>query len=251
MATSIARRSSGSAPGTLAPWAMLALRTVSFLAFQVIIAVVLGVAGSASPWAASAAWWPVTATLTNVVCIVLLRGLLHGEGKRYRDLWRVDRGTLGSDLLLVLAWLVVSAPLVLLPNYGLGTWLFGDAAVPAGLFFQPLPPLVAYGCLVLFPLTIAMAELPTYFGYAMPRLAARMRAPWLAVVAASSALAIQHAALPLRFDAPFIVWRLLMYAPFAFFIGAVLRWRPRLLPYMMVVHGLLDLSAAYLVVAAS
>jgi hypothetical protein len=33
-----------------------------------------------------------------------------------------------------------------------------------------------------------------------------------------------------------------MMLPFAIFAAALLRWRPRLLPYMMVVHGLLDLT---------
>ena len=36
--------------------------------------------------------------------------------------------------------------------------------------------------------------------------------------------------------------RLLMLFPFALMAALILRWRPRLLPYMMVVHGLLDMS---------
>ncbi len=54
-----------------------------------------------------------------------------------------------------------------------------------------------------------------------------------------------------RVDAAFVLWRLLMFMPFAFLLGAALHWRARLLPYLMVVHGLLDLQAAWMVLAAS
>jgi len=31
-----------------------------------------------------------------------------------------------------------------------------------------------------------------------------------------------------------------MFLPFAFLVGLVLKWRPRLLPYLAVVHVLID-----------
>ena len=75
--------------------------------------------------------------------------------------------------------------------------------------------------------------------------------PILAVAVAAFFLGAQHIGLPLRFDGAFVLWRLLMFMPFAFLLGGALRWRPRLLPYLMVVHGLLDLQAAWMVLAAS
>jgi hypothetical protein len=33
-----------------------------------------------------------------------------------------------------------------------------------------------------------------------------------------------------------------MFAPLALYLGAILRWRPRLFPYMMVGHALTDLG---------
>jgi hypothetical protein len=35
-----------------------------------------------------------------------------------------------------------------------------------------------------------------------------------------------------------------MYIPFAFATGLVLHWRPRLLPYMAVIHTLMDMAFA-------
>lgn len=57
-------------------------------------------------------------------------------------------------------------------------------------------------------------------------------------------LGFQHLALPLVFDARFITWRALMFVPFAVLVGLVLRWRPRLLPYLAIVHVLMDMSFA-------
>jgi len=238
-------------PTSSAAVPMVLVRSVGFVTFQAIIAGLYALSGTAAAWSASAAWWPVTATLTNVLCLVLLRSLLHREGRRYRDFWHVERLTARNDVLAVLGLLVVSVPLVLLPNFGVALWLFGDAQAPAALFFGALPRWAALASLVAFPITVAMAELPTYFGYAMPRLAARWGRPTLAVVVAAFFLGAQHAGLPLRFDGAFVLWRLLMFMPFAFLLGAALHRRPRLLPYLMVVHGLLDLQAAWMVLAVS
>lgn len=46
--------------------------------------------------------------------------------------------------------------------------------------------------------------------------------------------------LPLLPDARFIAWRLLMFVPFALWIGFVADRRPTALPYLMLGHALLD-----------
>ena len=55
-------------------------------------------------------------------------------------------------------------------------------------------------------------------------------------------LAAQHCFLPLILDGRFLLWRLGMYLPFALFAGLMLKLRPSLLPYMVIVHGLIDIS---------
>ena len=42
-----------------------------------------------------------------------------------------------------------------------------------------------------------------------------------------------------------------MFIPFSLLVSVVLRWRPQLLPYMVVVHMLMDASVIYFVLAAS
>ena len=52
------------------------------------------------------------------------------------------------------------------------------------------------------------------------------------------------------FDVRFIAW-FFMFLPLAFLFAAAVQRRRSVLPYLMVVHGLLDTGAAYLVLEAS
>lgn len=232
------------------PWMMLFARTLLFLGWQTIIAVIYLLLGSNSAWTAAAAWWPLTATLTNIVCLLMLSKLLQRERRRYRDLLRIQRDTLKGDLLILFGALLISGPISFLPNPISAQWLFGSAEAAQALFIQPLPLIAAVILMVVFPITTGLAELPTYFGYVQPRLAPQIGRV-AAVVVTGLMLAFQHATLPLLFDARFIAWRLIMFVPFALFMAALLRWRPQLLPYTVVVHMLMDASVMYFVLAAS
>jgi hypothetical protein len=64
-------------------------------------------------------------------------------------------------------------------------------------------------------------------------------------------LGLQHIAVPLLFDARYILWRGLMFIPFAFFAAIVLHWRPRLLPYMVIAHVLMDMSFVAMLLSAA
>jgi hypothetical protein len=231
-------------PSTRWPWIMLPARTILFVVFQALFAAGFMLGGSSSAWEDSADWWPITATLANLACIALLMGLFNGEGKRYRDMLRFQRQTLKGDLLVMLGMVILFGPVAFLPNILLSTWLFGDAQVPNALFIRPLPMWAGVMSLAIWPITHGLAELPTYFGYCMPRLEGQTGRAWLAVALASGFLALQHVALPLLFDGRFILWRSLMFLPFALMVGILLHWRPRLLPYMVIVHMLIDAATA-------
>jgi len=56
-------------------------------------------------------------------------------------------------------------------------------------------------------------------------------------------LAAQHITLPLILDGRFILWRLVMYLPFALYLGMVMQWKPGLLNFFMFFHAQMDLSA--------
>ena len=224
------------------PWLMLISRSVLFILFQVLIALALVASGTASAWNESARWWTFMATLTNLVSVFLLVRLFRAEGKRYFDVIKFSRATLKTDLLWFLGFSSIGLPIASAPMIALGTAIFGDRMTPIYMLFHPLP-MWALLLSLLFPLTIAFAELPTYFAYVMPRLESQLKNGWVAWLIASFFLGAQHMFLPLILDGRFMLWRLGMYMPFALFAGLLLKLRPTLLPYYMIVHALVDLSA--------
>ena len=230
------------ASATSRPWLMLVARSVLFLIFQFLIALTLAAAGADSAWKESARWWTFLPILANIVTIYLLVRLFRAEGKRYLDIIKFSRSTFKTDLLWFIGSSIIGMPIAAAPMNILGTAIFGDPMVPIDMMFIPLP---AWALVVslLFPLTIAFAELPAYFGYTMPRLAVQLKNGWAAWLIASFFLGAQHMFLPLIFDGRFMLWRLLMYLPFALFAGLMLKLRPTLLPYYMIVHALVDVSA--------
>lgn len=247
----IQKRASDQLIGWVPTLGMLVARGILFVAFQATFAFIFYAWGNPDSWDASAVWWMLAATLANIVCIVLLVELFQQEGMRYREILRVDRAHIGRDLLITLGVFVVTIPIAWLPSIAAGTVLFGDAAKPLDLLIRPVAFWGAILLLFLFPITQGLAELPTYFGYVTPRLGVLSGKPWLALVTASFFLAAQHCALPLLFDGRFIAWRLLMFLPFALFVGLALKWRPQLMPYLVVGHMLIDLPVAWMVLSAS
>jgi hypothetical protein len=230
--------------------AMLMLRPVLAVVLQALLASLLFVSGSIDAWRDAADWWLATFALVSVVNLVLLRWLLHREGGRLRDLYRPS-----SDRLADLKWvglaLLVAGPIAFLPNLALGALLWGSAEVGSDLSFRSLPVLAAAALVVAFPIIHALAELPTYFGYVMPRLAVIIGSRWQALLIAAVVLSLQHVALPLLFDWRYAVWRALMFLPFALWIGFVVLRRPTSMPYLVAGHALMDASLPILVLLAS
>lgn len=229
----------------------LLLRAFLFAAVQALIALIYFINRAPDPWQASTAWWTVAAAAANLITLGVLIVFLRVEGGCYGEMVALDRQHLGKDLLAVLGLLVLAGPISIAPNYFAAQALFGSLEAANAMMILPLPLWAAIIGLVVFPATIAFAELPLYFGYLMPRIEAHGAPKWLAVLIPAFFLGAQHCALPLIFDWRFALWRFIMFLPFALLLGIALRWRPRLLPYLMVIHALLDLSAGWVVFSMS
>lgn len=223
------------------PWLMLVSRSALFLLFQLLIALILSLAGKSNAWNVSARYWTFLAFLTNFVSLYLLIRVYKAEGKRFWDILRFSRETWKKDLLWFIGLSIIGMPIAAAPREPLAALMFGDPMIATKLLFQPLPTW-AFVLSFLFPLTIWFAELPTYFGYVMPRLEAQLKNGWAAWFIASFFLAAQHMFLPLILNGGYMFWRFGMFLPFALFTGLVLKFRPALLPYFVIVHTLLDVS---------
>lgn len=228
------------------PWLMLLSRSILFLIAQALIAFFLALTGKDSVWSEAARWWIFLPVFANLVSIALLYFAFRTEGERYLDIFRFSRETVKTDLLWLFGSSLIGLPVAALPMNILGSVIFGDPMIPIHMLFRPIPNWALVVGL-LFPLTIGLAELPTYFGYAMPRLFENQRSQpvlgWFAWLIAVLFLSIQHCFLPFIPDWGFILWRGLMYLPFAIYAGLMLKLRPGLMPYFAIVHALMDVSA--------
>lgn len=222
------------------PWLMLFSRSILFIIAQALIALIFALMGTNAAWSEAARWWIFFPIFANLCSIGLLVLVFRVEGKRYLDILRFSRQTLKTDLLWFFGSGLIGLPIAAAPMYILGTAIFGDRMIPIYMLFRPIPNwALVIG--LLFPITIAFAELPTYFGYSMPRLF-NGKYGWLAYFIASVFLSLQHCFLPLITDWGFITWRALMYLPFAMYAGLMIKLRPNLLPYFAIVHALMDIS---------
>ena len=231
---------------TASTWMMLFSRIILFVLFQVGFFALFSLLGISDPWMTAAAYWPFVMILSNAVCAVLLSVLLKREGSRFKYFFAIDKKTWVKDAFSALGLFAVIGALGFLPSPLLGNWFFGDVMIGNRLFIQPLPQWAAVVTLVLFPLSMPFGELTTYFGYVMPRLELSTKNRALAIILPALMLSLQHAALPLLFDLGglFLLWRALVFLPFAFALAFVIRWRPRLFPYFLIGHFLIDLGTA-------
>ncbi|MFO7668796.1 MAG: hypothetical protein R6W31_03975 [Bacteroidales bacterium] len=216
------------------PLVLLPSRLILFLVFQVIIALLAG------SFVESQKYWLLSASATNIVSILILVILFKSEGKNFFQMFRFNRARFIKDIPLFLGLTVLCGPVVFLPNYFLSIWLWGDVSIPFNMMFQPINLPLVYILLFVFPVTIAFAELATYFVYIMPRLREHFSKKWISVALPVLFLSIQHCTLPFIPDFSFIAYRGFMYLPFACVIGIALYFRPTLFPYFAVLHGILD-----------
>ncbi len=225
---------------------MLFSRITLFVAFQLCFYALFLMLGMIDPWMMAAAYWPFVMILTNVVCTILLSSLLRREGSRFRDFFAINKDTFLKDLLLSIGLFCVVGVLGFLPSPLLGNLFFGDAMIGNRLFFQPLPQWAAVVSFILFPLSMPFGELTTYFGYVMPRLELSTKSKNCAMILPALMLSLQHAALPLLFNlgGMFLLWRSLVFLPFAFSLAIIIRWRPRLFPFFLIGHFLIDIGTA-------
>lgn len=230
---------------------MLPMRIVLAVTFQALFAVGYLVAGSDSPWQSASELWLASFALAEFCNLWLLARLARAEGIRLVDLYNPRRASRTSDLKWTGLAVVIAAPLALFPTALLAQALWSDPNIGQEMLFHPVWVPAAWVMLIVFPVIHALTELPTYYGYVLPRLEALTSRVTMPLVLTASTLSLQHAVLPLLFDTRYLLWRALMFLPLAFWFGWVVQRRPTTLPYLAAAHGLLDISLPIFVLTAS
>ena len=166
---------------------------------------------SPTPWHDAEPWLPVYGTLIDAGCLALLWRLTRREGIRLFDLVGFERTRLVRDALLGLALIPANLVFILAGTYAAGWLLYGSFTPP--YLSGPLPlPAALYGVLV-WPFIWGLTEQMTYNGYLVPRFQVLCRSTGLAIAIVAFAWSLQHAFMPLTFDARFMAFRLLSPVP--------------------------------------
>jgi len=232
-------------------WFMLVLRSALSFALLLLLSAVYRLAGSDSPVSDSAAWWLWFVTAANIACLAWMVRFGRQEGLRLRDIYFASRATWKGDLAWFLLAGIVSAAVAMPPGTLLAQALWGDANFPTNLLFRPLPLWAIYPLFLLMPTTQALAELPTYWGYVAPRLRAAGINRWLVIGIIGFWLSIQHMFFSFQPDWRYNLWLAVKFLPFALWTGFVIDRRPTTLPYLMVLHFLLDATLPLLTLMVS
>ena len=219
------------------PALMLFARAFLAVVAQALVAVVLMLRSSPTPWRDAAAWLPVYGTLIDAGCLLLLWRLTRREGIALFDLVGFQRTRLVNDVLFGLALVPASLVFIFAGVYVAGWLVYGTLEPP--YLYEALPlPAALYGLLV-WPFIWGLTEQMTYNGYLGTRFQILCRSTVLAVVIVGFAWSFQHVLMPLLFDAKFMTFRLVSAVPNSVFqVVLYLRVR-RLIPFA-VAHALMD-----------
>ncbi|HEX3275139.1 MAG TPA: CPBP family glutamic-type intramembrane protease [Gemmatimonadales bacterium] len=219
------------------PALMLFARSACAIGAQALVAAIMAVRSSATPWHDAEPWLPVYGTLIDLGCLLLLWRLTRREGIRLLDLVGFRRARLSRDVLLGLAIIPASLVFIFGGLYATGWLVYGTLTPP--YLFAPLPlPAALYGVLV-WPLTLGLTEQMTYNGYLLSRFEVLSRSTGLAIVVVAFAWSFQHAFMPLTFDWTFMAFRLLSSIPNSVFMALVYLRLRRLVP-LALAHSLMD-----------
>ncbi|HZW02295.1 MAG TPA: CPBP family intramembrane glutamic endopeptidase [Anaerolineaceae bacterium] len=227
------------------PFLMVMARSVFILLAQGITLLILRQLNVQNPTVALRNWFTVYGTLADLGCLGLLIWLTRREGIRLFDLLSFDKTRLKKDILLGLGVFTVVFPvtvfgfgrLAMLVAYGNLTPEF-----PEFTFIRTLPLLaVLYSRILWWPIWSATEEM-TYDGYALPRLVAITKSPWLSIAIVSFFFSLQHSFLSLA-DFQYGLYMFLLFVPLTVALGLIYLRVRRLLP-LIIGHWLMDLTNA-------
>lgn len=229
-------------------WIALSMRTGFFLLFGLFMILLFQVFGVKEAMKEAEKWWPFQAIFTNVVSFIVLKHLLKKEGKSFHTILQFKKEKLGKDFLKGLLYLLISFPFAALGLYGFSFLILGDFQPPTNMM-QAIPLGAALIALILFPISNALVELPTYYGYAFPRIEKKWGIA-LAMILPALFLAIQHGPLPIVLESSYIAWRLLAFVPLAFIVAFIFHKTRNITP-LIIAHFVMDFQMIVYVLLAS
>jgi hypothetical protein len=190
-------------------------------------------------------WWSIICTVCNIITIVVLIIIFKSEGTNYKKLIGYQKGqdNLKFTMLIVVLMLILGMG----GMYGFGFMIYGYVPVT---MVQPIPVWLSSTNLILLPLTVAFAELPLYFGYALNGIKKVTGNKIISIAYPMFFYALQHSFIPLLYDWKHILFRFLSFLPLMILLG-IIYFRKRKLQPLMIGHAILDLATGVQILMTS
>jgi len=231
---------------------LLAYRTIVMVLFQALVGTFAGAAFPEFDDGTRAKWWPLNVLVANAWTLAALSYALHGERdgrtpeKTVVSLWALPKPHKWLKLATKprnIVWLALMASVLYVTTGNrwwpeiLQSWFGGISLVT----FSKLPQTVIAICGVLVPISTALADFPTYYGFVLPRLMKhypRKEDWWRPILVVAVWHAIQHISAPFQWSLPYMVYRFLAFFPMTVVVALCLSRQPRLMPFAMAMQAI-------------
>jgi hypothetical protein len=233
----IERRRATGVLGWCGPMAMLFARAAFAVVAQGLVAGIVAMRGSTTPWKDAEPWLPVYGTVIDAGCLALLWWLTRREGIRLWSLVGFEPARFARDVWLGIALIPIALLLIFSGTAAAGWIVYGTRTQPLFLGNLPLPAAL-YGVIV-WPFIWGLTEQMTYNGYLLSRFQVLFRRTSVAVAVVAFVWSMQHSFMPLTFDSKYMAFRLLAPVPYSVFEALLYLRLRRVVPFA-VAHALMD-----------
>jgi membrane protease YdiL (CAAX protease family) len=225
-------------------------RSALMFVAQGLVAAILALQGSRTPWLSAGTWWTIYGTIVDLGCLLLMWHFLRREGITLRNLIGPVRWRYGRDLFVGIGFFLLVFPLFVGGGLLSAVMFYGTAQVtayPGILGGRVLPIWAVIYSLSLWWIIWSPTEEMTYQAYVLPRFQALSGRAWIAVVVVSFWWTAQHCFLPFIPDLRLALWRFFAFLPGVIAL-ALIYLRTRRLAPLILAHWLMDISAAVMTI---
>lgn len=230
----------------IGPLLLVAARSVLWLTFQCLLALILLALHRPAPFRTAGNWWIIYGTLVDICCLLGMWHFTRREGIRLRDLIGPIHMRGGRDLFFGLGLLAFIFPFFWVGGRLAQVLLYGSVAkAPIAYLLQAhtLPLWATLYSLTAWWIIQSATEEMTYQGYVLPRLQALTGRTWIAVSIVGFWWTAHHCMVPFVPDWRYLLYRFLAFLPGVMVIMLIYLRVCRLAPFI-IAHWPMDLMVA-------
>lgn len=189
-------------------------------------------------------WWSYTATIVNILTVLLLIAAAKHRGQTYAELINYRKGTTSVRSIVLISLLILSVGMT--GMYLAGFICYGVIPYGAPMMIEPVPKALALINIPLLPITTAFAEDGLYLGYGVNSIKNKTAA----ILIPAFFFALQHCFIPTLPDARYMIYRFISFLPLTVILCWYYHKKRDPLP-IMIGHAVIDAATVMQIAATS